>query len=114
MASARISKPLAAICLLAAALAFAAEPELVWDQGILRRIDQGGLSLVIDGVRFAVAADAKVRIGGRRSAFSLLRPGMKLAYAWRRAPLAARVAGTPKLQILEMEQLPEDAPIERS
>ena len=39
---------------------------------------------------------------------------MKLAYAWRPTPLAARVAGTPKLQILEMEQLPEDAPIERS
>ena len=39
---------------------------------------------------------------------------MKLAYAWRRAPHAARVAGTPKLQILEMEQLSEDAPIERS
>ena len=114
MNSMRTRKPWTAICLLAAALAFAAEPELVWDQGILRRIDPGRLTLVIDGVRFAVAADAKVRIDGRRSAFSLLRPGMKLAYAWRRAPLAARVAGMPELQILELEQLPEDAPIERN
>lgn len=96
-----------------ASFAAAEEADLVHARGILRRMDCGGLELVIDGVRFAVAADAKVRIAGSQGALSRLRPGMKLAYAWRRRPLTA-CRGETRLEILEIAQLPEHAPLERS
>ena len=93
--------------------AAAEDADLVHVNGILRRMDCGSLELVIDGVRFAVSADAKVRIAGSHGALSRLRLGMKLAYAWRCRRLAAG-RGETCLEILEIEQLPENAPLERS
>src|SRR5262245_8509114 len=48
---------------------------LSW-QGVIETIDVSTNQIVVGGVRYSVAADANVEIGGSYGAFTLLQPGM--------------------------------------
>jgi hypothetical protein len=56
---------------------------LSW-QGVIETIDVPANQIVVGGVRYRVAADASVEIGGSYGAFTLLQPGMNVQILVRR------------------------------
>ncbi len=87
--------------------AAAGEAAVMEAEGTIHAVELEGNTLVIDGVRFHVAFDAKVEIQGTYGAFSLLQPGMKVFFEYRRH--------TPtNLEIFDIEQLPDNYEIEET
>ena len=56
---------------------------LSW-QGVIETIDVPANQIVVGGVRYKVAVDANVEIGGSYGAFTLLQPGMSVQILVRR------------------------------
>ncbi len=75
------------------------------EEGVLQEIYYDTNSVIINGVRYQVAYDAKVEIRGSYGAFTMLQRGMKLLFEYRR--------DTPTdLVILDIEQLPDNTSLE--
>jgi hypothetical protein len=53
-------------------------------QGVVEAVDVPANQVVIGGVRYNVAVDANVEIGGSFGAFTLLQPGMSVKIVMRR------------------------------
>jgi len=53
-------------------------------QGVIETVDIQANEVVIGGVRYNVAVDANVQIGGSYGAFTLLQPGMNVKILMRR------------------------------
>jgi hypothetical protein len=53
-------------------------------QGVIESVDLQANQVVIGGVRYNVAVDANVQIGGSYGAFTLLQPGMSVKILMRR------------------------------
>ncbi|MEZ5549818.1 MAG: hypothetical protein R3E82_02905 [Pseudomonadales bacterium] len=73
-------------------------------QGMIQEIERDTNRVIIDGVRYRVAIDAAVEIRGARSAFALLREGMKVHFGYRDFGDA--------LEIYLIEQLPDNTTLE--
>lgn len=72
-----------AIGLSAAGLANAAEHQgLAERTGIIRELDFGANTMVVNGIRYQVAFDVRVEIGGSHGAFTMLRPEMQIRYEY--------------------------------
>ena len=56
---------------------------LSW-QGVIETVDAPANQIVVGGVRYAVAADANIEIGGSYGALTLLQPGMNVQILVRR------------------------------
>ena len=85
----------------------AQEADVLEEQGIIEELKLAGNELIISGVTFKVAFDAEVQIRGSYGAYSMLQPGMKVYYEYRRY-------SPTELEIFTIEQLPDNQPIEES
>ena len=88
-------------------LAVAADAPVLEGQGEIHAVELNSNTLVINGVRFHVAFDAKVAIRGSYGAFTLLQPGMKVTFEYRRLSPA-------NLEIFDIEQLPDNTRMEET
>ena len=79
-------------------------PDEVEEEGVIHELVVEANSLIISGVSFRVAYDARVQIRGTYGAFTLLRPGMKVKYLY-------RDYGDDR-EIFEIEQLPDNTVLE--
>jgi hypothetical protein len=79
--------------LIAVAPAAAAEPlaidnetpwPLVLTAGEIQALDLANHTLIANGLRYTVALDVQVQIGGGAGAFTLLEPGMQIAFEYLR------------------------------
>jgi hypothetical protein len=84
-----------------------AQVPVVAAQGVLQRVQVHRHRVVINGVGYQVAYDAGVAIRGSHSAFSLLRPGMKVRFSYLR-----HVTREP--EIFGIEQLPDNTVLEET
>ena len=75
---------LAALLLIGAA--FASGADMVYGgmprQGTIDSVDYGTNTAVIGGTRYSVAIDADVEVGGSYGAFTMLTPGMNVAFTF--------------------------------
>lgn len=69
-------------------------------QGVIDSIDVAANQVVIGGVRYAVAVDANVEIGGSYGAFTLLQPGMAVQI------LTRRFVESGAQDIIDLKELP--------
>ena len=76
---------------MAAAAQDAWQYPLAEDTGVIQKLEFGASTLVIDSMRYDVAVDVKVEIGGSFGAFTMLATGMRVYYEFRRISPAERV-----------------------
>ena len=93
------------VLLMAAAAAGWAEPPVIEAQGQIRTLDFAAGRLVISGIRYRIAEDAAISVRGSYGALTMLRPGMKVDFVYRRHT-------GEDLEITTLEQLPDDWSIE--
>ena len=74
--------------------------------GVVQELDFNRSEMIVSGTRYRVAIDAHVEIGGSFGAFTLLRPGMKIRYAF-------LVISPSEREIVEVLEIPPDAPMEQ-
>ena len=79
----------------------------VQERGVIQALRLESNELVIDGVVFRVAYDARVEIRGSYGAFSMLQTGMKVEFSYRDFDIDTR-------EIFELEQLPDNTEMESS
>jgi len=84
----------------AAGLAAADDFRIESRQGTIESIDINANQLVVAGVRYDVAIDADIEIGGSYGAFTLLHPGMNVQV------LVRRSVETGQGQLIEVKELP--------
>ena len=87
-------------------MAAAQDVPVIQEEGEIQEIDIPNNNLVIDGVVYSVALDAKVEIGGSYGAFTLLQPGMKADFSYRMFDRNTR-------EIFELSQLPDSTPLQQ-
>ncbi|MCZ6618314.1 MAG: hypothetical protein O7E57_09295, partial [Gammaproteobacteria bacterium] len=87
--------------------AAADDAALVEGEGTIHAVELTSNTLVINGVRFHVAFDARVEIQDNYGAFSMLQPGMKVAFEYRRH-------GPTNLEIFDIEQLSDNRRMEET
>lgn len=75
--------------------------------GVIRELDFARHGVLIGGTRYEVAIDAKVEIGGRFGAFTMLEPGMRVYFEFERHSETTRV-------IRLIRELPKDVLLEES
>jgi hypothetical protein len=75
--------------------------------GYIERIDLDTSTLIVNGLRFRVAVDAKVTIDGTFGAFTLLHEGMLIRYDYYSISPTER-------EIFQLETRPQDEPFESS
>ncbi len=75
--------------------------------GVVEDIDLAAGLLIIEGLRYSVAVDAEVQIAGSYGAFSMLLPGMKVLFIYRRIALTER-------EIIQIRQIPPSVNIEQA
>jgi hypothetical protein len=85
----------------------AVEAALAEAEGQIHAVELGSNTIVIDGIRFKVALDVNVEIRGSYGAFSMLTPGMKVLYEY-------RIYAEDELEIVDIEQLPDNTVLEQS
>jgi hypothetical protein len=73
--------------------------QILSSQGVIETIDVPANQVVVGGVRYSVAADANVEIGGSYGAFTLLQPGMNVEI------LVRRYVGNGKQDIIDLKEL---------
>jgi len=73
--------------------------------GVIQELDPDSQALVIDGVRYGIAVDAQVEIGGSYGAVTMLQPGMRVYFEYRRISSSERV-------ITLLRELPEEVELE--
>jgi hypothetical protein len=66
------------------------EPRMV-RRGIIDSVDLAGPSYVIDALRYGIATDAVVQVGGSFGAPTMLRPGMRVEFLFQGAGAEDRV-----------------------
>ena len=75
--------------------------------GVVEEIDLAAGLLIIEGLRYSVAMDAEVQIAGSYGSFSMLLPGMKVLFIYRRIALTER-------EIIDIRQIPPSVDIEQA
>lgn len=85
--------------------ALALEGDVVEEEGVIERLILENNEVVISGVAFRVAYDAQVEIRGTYGAYTMLQPGMKVFFEYRRF-------SPTELEIFAIEQLPDNQEIE--
>ena len=73
--------------------------QIVSWQGVIEKIDVAANQIVVGGVRYSVAADANVEIGGSYGAFTLLQPGMNVQI------LVRRYVGDGSQDVIDVKEL---------
>lgn len=73
--------------------------------GVVQELDFDRSEMIVSGTRYGVAVDVKVEIGGSYGAFTLLRPGMKIRYAY-------LVISPSEREIIEIREIPPNAHME--
>lgn len=86
---------------------WAQNADVLEEQGVIEQLKVASNEVIISGVTFKVAFDAKVEIRGSYGAYTMLQPGMKVYYEYRRY-------SPTELEIFAIEQLPDNQPIEES
>jgi len=95
------------LCIGLALLAFAsgarpaAADGMETTEGQIHEVDNGDSMLLISGVTYYIAFDAKVQIGGSFGAPTMLAPGMNVRFTFHRYDDGKR-------EITEIEELPDD------
>ncbi len=97
---------LALLGVLSAPLAAAQDAPIVQEEGEIQNLDIPNNNLVISGVVYKVALDAKIEIGGSYGAYTLLQPGMKVDFSYRMFDRDTR-------EIFELSQLPDSYVLEQ-
>lgn len=85
--------------------ALAQEGDVAEEEGVVERLVLESNEVIINGVAFRVAYDAQVEIRGSYGAYTMLQPGMKVFYEYRRY-------SPTELEIFAIEQLPDNQVIE--
>ena len=75
--------------------------------GVVQELDFSRSEMIVSGTRYRVAVDVHVEIGGSYGAFTMLRPGMKIRYAF-------LVISPSEREIVEILEVPPDSPIEQA
>ena len=83
----------------------AQEADLVEEEGVIEQLIVASNEVIISGVTFRVAFDAEVEIRGSFGAYTMLQPGMKVFYEYRRY-------SPTELEIYLIEQLPDNQEID--
>jgi hypothetical protein len=83
----------------------AQEADVLEEEGVIEQLILASNEVVISGVTFRVAYDAQVAIRGSYGAYTMLQPGMKVFYEYRRY-------SPTELEIFAIEQLPDNREIE--
>ncbi|MEQ8857694.1 MAG: hypothetical protein RIC56_03530 [Pseudomonadales bacterium] len=78
---------------------------LTEDTGVIQELDLAARTLVIDGMRYDIAVDMSVEIGGSYGAFTMLQPGMRVYFEYRRESPTVR-------RISLLRELPGDVDLE--
>ncbi len=88
--------------ILIAPIGAAADDEFTVDsvQGEVESVDIPTNQFVVGGIRYDVALDADVEIGGNYGAFTLLTPGMKVNL------LVRRYLDTNRVEVVSVKELP--------
>lgn len=79
---------------------------LAEDAGVIQKLDLDGQTLVIDGMRYQMALEAEVEIGGSYGAFTMLEPGMRVYFEYRRVSSSERI-------ITLLRELPAEVELEQ-
>ena len=87
--------------------AAAQNAEVSEGEGVVQKMLFETNKVVIDGVQYRVAFDARVEIRGSYGAYSMLQKGMKVLFEYRRF-------SPTELEIFAIEQLPDNRVIEES
>lgn len=66
------------------------DPQIV-RRGIIEIVDYAGPTYIIDALRYGIAPDAVVQVGGSYGAPTMLRPGMRVEFLVREAGVEERV-----------------------
>jgi len=74
--------------------------------GIIQEIDLAQSSLIVSGMQYDVAFDAKVEIRGSYGAFSMLATGMQIQFTY-------LVHSESRRTIIEIKQIPDNFTIEQ-
>lgn len=85
--------------------ALAEEGDVGEGEGVVHDLIVERNEVIISGVGFKVAYDAQVEIRGSYGAYTMLQPGMKVFYEYRRY-------SPTELEIFAIEQLPDNRVIE--
>jgi hypothetical protein len=75
--------------------------------GVVQELDFNRSEMIVSGTRYQVAVDARVEIAGSYGAFTMLRPGMKIHYAF-------LVISPSEREIIEVREIPPDAYLEQA
>lgn len=75
---------------MAAAAQYEGNYPLAEGAGEIQELDFAAQTLVIDGLRYQVAVDARVEIGGSYGAYTMLRTGMQVRFEFLRISAAER------------------------
>lgn len=76
------------------------------DAGLIQKLDLDAQTLVIDGMRYRMALEAQVEIGGSYGAFTMLEPGMRVYFEYRRVSSSERI-------ITLLRELPAEVELEQ-
>lgn len=79
---------------------------LAEDAGVIQKLDLDAQTLVIDGLRYRMALEAEVEIGGSFGAFTMLEPGMRVYFEYRRVSSSERI-------ITLLRELPAEVELEQ-
>lgn len=83
----------------------AQDADLMEEEGVIEQLIVASNEVIISGVTFRVAFDAEVEIRGSFGAYTMLQPGMKVFYEYRRH-------SPTELEIYAIEQLPDNQEID--
>ena len=75
--------------------------------GVIEDVDFASSTMVVSGYRYAVATDAEVEIGGSYGAFTMLRPGMRIAFEY------LHISGSERLIVL-VREVPDGVVLEEA
>ncbi len=68
------------ICSLGASHVFSAEPPIATAVGVIRSLDYGANTMIVDGTRYRVAIDVQVDLGAGHGAFTMLQDGWSIEF----------------------------------
>jgi hypothetical protein len=74
--------------------------------GIIQELDFGANTMIFEGYRYRMAPELTVEIRGTYGAFTMLQPGMK-------AKVTYRLNSPSDREVVRIEQLPDNYPLER-
>ncbi|MCZ6640255.1 MAG: hypothetical protein O7G86_04105 [Gammaproteobacteria bacterium] len=75
--------------------------------GIIETVEVNSSGLIVDGIRYRVAIDAQIEIGGSFGAFTMLQAGMKIQFTYKDLSDTRR-------EIVRIEQIPSHFRVEEA